>query len=657
MNADEESQAVKVLTDRIASLEASLTDSRTGVRLSALFDGLFEGVQIIDFDYRYVYLNTAAARHGRIPADELIGRTMSEGFPGIEDSQMFDHVVRCMEERTAVHMCNEFHYDSGDVGWFDLRMNPVPMGVIIFSVDVTERVRTERALRDANEHLRITLECMSEAVVTTDTHGCITDMNPAAEALTGWSLSESKGEPAEDIVQLLDQDSRLPIRHLTDKILENRRRFSLANGTLLRIRSGEAIPIVNGGAPLRNDDGSIRGTVMVIKDMQEEQRLMAMLHQAQKMEAIGRLTGGIAHDFNNILMVISGYATLADQQASGQAPLSKHISEIRTSANRAAEITRQLLTFSRKKVMNKTVLNMNAILEGMHDMLCLALGEQIELQLQLDPNLSMTRSDEVHIEQVVMNLAVNARDAMPDGGLLTISTSNIDVDEVPVPAAEDQLASPYIKMTVRDTGSGMDDSTLSRIFEPFYTSKSPDQGTGLGLSTVYNIIDQCGGVISVNSVIDQGTCFEIFLPCVAEPATVPSRPEHLLTPAVNNETVLVVDDDSSVLTLLVTVLEDAGFNVCSAANGKEALEQYRQHSDNIDLLLTDVILPGMNGRQIASAIHEQDPQLPVIYISGYTDDDQIKRELLKAEAELVLKPIEVNALIEKICTVLARHNN
>jgi two-component system cell cycle sensor histidine kinase/response regulator CckA len=620
--------------------------------LGPLFDAMFEGVQIIDFEWRYLYLNNAAAEHGRRPRHELIGRTMMDVYPGIEQTEMFSLLRRCLTERTPQHMVNAFTYPDGQTAWFDLRIDPVPMGVLVLSVDVSERRATIEALRRSREDLVTTLQCMADGVITTDVAGRVTGMNPVAETLIGWSEDDARGHPLDQLVRFLNQKTGEPVEHPVEKVLREGLRIGLANDTVLVSRDGRRTPIASSGAPLRDAAGAIRGVVLVLKDMKEEYELTAQLQQAQKMEAIGRLAGGVAHDFNNLLTVISGYSELVLQSMTEDAPFRAELEEIHHAGAQAASLTRQLLAFSRRQVLQPEVLDVNEIVARMDKILRRLIGEDIDVVTRLRPRLDLVLADHGQIEQIIMNLVVNARDAMPRGGRLTLETANVELDQAYAATHPDAHPGPHVMIAVSDTGSGMDPETLRRIFEPFFTTKERGKGTGLGLSTVYGIVKQSGGNVWVYSEVGHGTTFKIYLPR-AEAAAPASRVAAAGLPARAGETVLVVEDQAAVRGLITSVLERGGYTVLAAADPDAAVALATQHDGNLHLLLTDVVLPGTGGRELARRILEVRPGPKVVFMSGYTDDAIVHHGVLEPGTAFIEKPIVADTLLTKMREFLA----
>jgi PAS domain S-box-containing protein len=399
-------------------------------------------------------------------------------------------------------------------------------------------------------------------------------------------------------------------------------------------------------------DGKAVRLVGTTQDITGLRSLEEQLRHSQKLEAVGRLAGGIAHDFNNLLTAINGYCDLILDDLGAQDPLRSDLLEIRKAGERAATLTRQLLAFSRKQVLEPRVINLNSIVQGMDNMLRRLLGEDIKLHMHFQPNLGLVKADPGQLEQVILNLAVNARDAMPKGGELTIETSNAVLDEDYARTHEAVVPGLYSLLAVSDTGCGMDSETQAHLFEPFFTTKDPGKGTGLGLSMVYGIVKQSGGSIWVYSEPNQGSTFKIYLPALQEtrePDAGQEPPEKL---AKGSETVLIVEDESAVRSFTRMVLQRSGYQVIEAANGEEALSLSRGYPSEIQLLVTDMVMPGMGGRQVAEALESQRPAMRVLYLSGYTENAIAQRGTLGAELPFLQKPFTMEALLRKVRQVL-----
>ena len=381
-------------------------------------------------------------------------------------------------------------------------------------------------------------------------------------------------------------------------------------------------------------------------------QLEAQFRQAQKMESVGQLASGIAHDFNNLLTVINGMSDLVLEQVSSDDPVPADVQEIHRAGERAAALTRQLLAFSRQQILEPRVLSLNTVVAGMESLLRRLLGEDIDLVVGPTRDLRHVKADPGQVEQVISNLAVNARDAMPHGGRLTIETQNVEIDEddarqhgVAVPLG------PYVMLSVADSGVGMDEATRARIFEPFFTTKGPGKGTGLGLSTVYGIVQQSHGFIRVDSEVGQGTSFKIYLPQVTE-AGGTDRLEPTVVSSSGTETILLVEDNAGLRKLATRLLEPAGYTVLGAATGEEALRLLEGHEKNVHLLLSDVVMPGMSGRQLAEQLAQTRPGMKVLYMSGYTGDTIVRHGVLEAQVSFLNKPFTAAALLRKIREVL-----
>jgi nitrogen-specific signal transduction histidine kinase len=399
------------------------------------------------------------------------------------------------------------------------------------------------------------------------------------------------------------------------------------------------------------DDPAHPGVAFVL-DITERKQLQQQLIQSQKMEAVGRLAGGVAHDFNNLLTAIFGYAELLTEELPEGSPARKDVEEIRKASERAASLTRQLLAFSRQQVLQPVVLSVNDLVEDVEKMLRRLIGADVELRTALAPDAGNVRADPGQLEQVILNLAVNARDAMPTGGKLTIETQNAELSEMYAEAHQPVVPGAYVMLAVSDTGVGMDAKTQGRIFEPFFTTKGKNKGTGLGLSTVYGIVKQSGGYIWTYSEPGHGTTFKVYLPHVdapVEPAVRPPDPGGALA---GTETVLLAEDDELLRPLARGLLEKLGYTVLDAGTAAEALTLARAHEGPIHLLIADVVMPGESGRLLARRLAELRPDLRVLYTSGYTDEAIVHHGMLEPGLNYLQKPFTPAALAGKVREVL-----
>ena len=388
--------------------------------------------------------------------------------------------------------------------------------------------------------------------------------------------------------------------------------------------------------------------------IEREQAKEEQLRQSQKMEAVGKLAGGIAHDFNNLLTAITGYSDLTLRDLDIDSPFYAKVTEIKKAGDRAASLTRQLLAFSRRQILQPKVLDLNLVIPDVEKMLRRLIGEDVVLRTVLDPALGQVKADPGQIEQILMNLCVNARDAMPNGGRLTIETGNVSLQQSYRNQQVSLRAGHYVMLSVSDNGCGMDAGVQARIFEPFFTTKEPGKGTGLGLSTVYGIVKQSEGTIWAYSEVGKGTTFKIYLPRVDEVTNVQDHSRESRLGPRGHETVLVVEDEDIVRALCTEILEKYGYHVLAAANGHDGVRVCEEFTGAIDLLITDVVMPGMSGRELAERLASVRPETCVLYMSGFTDDAIVRHGVLDDGVDFIQKPFSPNTLAIKVREVLDR---
>lgn len=425
-----------------------------------------------------------------------------------------------------------------------------------------------------------------------------------------------------------------------------------AGETALLAEDGREIPVSQVIVAHKTAEGEVRFLSTIMRDLSERRKLEERLHQSQKLEAFGQLAGGVAHDFNNLLTVIIGYCEYLSDDADLSGQNQEMVQEIRKAGDRATTLTRQLLAFSRRQVLQPKVLNLNEIIAETSKMLERLIGEDIEMTTLLCSTLWPVKVDAGQAQQVLMNLAVNARDAMPEGGKLTIETSNVELEETYCDSNPDVKPGDYVAISVSDTGCGMDEKTKARIFEPFFTTKAPGKGTGLGLATVFGVVKQSGGHVTVYSEPDNGTVFRIYLPKVADAADAPSSLKLKAGPVRGTETVLVVEDADLLRDLACRILRSHGYQVLQARNGCEALTICEQQNGRIHLVLTDLVMPEMSGRQLAEHLRNSRPDIKVLLMSGYTDDSVVRRGILEADTDFIQKPFSPPALCSKVREIL-----
>jgi PAS domain S-box-containing protein len=515
--------------------------------------------------------------------------------------------------------------------------------VVATARNITDRRRAEAELRLQGA----ALNAAANAIVITERDGRIVWANSAFTALSGYSVEEAVGRNPRDLVKSGAHDQAF-YRSLWDTILAGKVwRGEMTN----RRKDGSHYPEELTITPVPNAHGEITHFIAVKTDLTEENRLKAQFLQSQKMEGVGQLAGGIAHDFNNLLTVINGAAAFAATDLKEDNPLQEDLRMIQQAGEQAAALTRQLLAFSRRQIMTLEVVDLNALVANLQSMLQRLIGEDIELVVVPAQGLGSVRADRAQVEQVVLNLAINARDAMPRGGTLTIETRDVELDEAHAARHATVEPGPHVMLTVSDTGVGMDETTRLRIFEPFFTTKEMGRGTGLGLSTVYGIVKQSRGSIWVYSEPGKGTSFKVYFPRI-EAAARKDRPARSPAPVRGTGTILVVEDDAAILRLAHRILGAAGYTVLTARNGGEALLLLERHVGPVDLMLTDVVMPEMGGPELAERLARSHPEMKVLFSSGYTDDTVLRHGVLASTAHFIAKPYSPAGLTHRVREVL-----
>ncbi len=512
-----------------------------------------------------------------------------------------------------------------------------------------EREEALEGLRRSERLFHDLFESAPDATVIVDAQGVIRAANHQAEKLFGYEREELNGRAAEVLVP---PAARPGYRQIREQFVESPvpRLMGAGQQNLLALRKdGSTFPIEISLSPMTTEPGVV---IAAIRDITDRRRLEEHLRQVQKMEAVGRLAGGVAHDFNNILGVILGQSQIMLRGVPPNHPMRARLEQVLSASERAAGLTRQLLAFSRKQVFETRVLDLNGIVEGLKSMLGRLLGEDIELTFRRGEPLGRISADPTQIEQILMNLAVNARDAMPDGGRLAIETCNAEMDEDYARVHAGAAKGRYVCLSVSDTGHGMTREVQARIFEPFFTTKEPGKGTGLGLATVYGIVKQSEGFVYLYSEPARGTTFKIYLPRVEAEVDKPMEPAPPATGG-GTETVLLVEDEASLRELIGELLEANGYKVLAAENPEQAVVTAERHDGVIHLLLTDVVMPVMNGRELALRVKERRPDIRVLYMSGYTEDTIAHRGVLEAGALLISKPFTQESLSRKMREALA----
>jgi len=523
----------------------------------------------------------------------------------------------------------------------------VPEKLVVVSRDITLRKAAVEALRRSEASFRSVVEDAPYGIYRAGLSGELLQINPALQNMLGYASQDEllRCNLSTDIF-------RDPAEYERLKDLLNRAEDFKNVEVGWKRNDGAHITVQCSGRPVKDENGAIAYFELFAEDVTQRRILERQLRMASKMEAIGRLSGGIAHDFNNLLGVIIGYSQVLKGSLGQSNPLYEHAEEVEKAGRRAASLTRQLLAFSRQQVLEPTILNLNTLVADTEKMLHRLIGEDIVLSASFDEGLGRVKADPGQVEQIIMNLVVNARDAMPQGGKLTIATSNAEMDAIFVRDHPGSKIGSYVMLTVADTGCGMDAETQAHIFEPFFTTKERGKGTGLGLSTVYGVVKQSGGYVWVDSEPGKGASFKIYLPRFEEAVNAPEASAASPEATRGTETVLLVEDSEPLRKLAHRFLENNGYRVVAAANGEEALQTAVQEREPIQLLLTDVVMPGMNGRVLASHLVLRQPGMKVLYMSGYTDSFISGHGVLEPGTYLLHKPFTEETLMRKVREVL-----
>ncbi len=610
----------------------------SGERYRSLFERLPVGLYRSTPDGRLLDANPAlVALLGYPDRESLLAQPVEAFYASAEDRAAWLETLDRDGVAPAFEIRNR-RYD-GALIWVRDSGGAVhgPDGSILFYEGVLEDVT---ARREAEEKIRFQanlLDMVGQAVVSLDMEGRVVSWNRGAERLYGWTRAEAVGRSAREVL-VPDEEG-----FAAEEVFARLRAGEAWSGEFrVRHRDGHSFPVMVTDTPVFDAEGRQVGVVGVSADLTERRQLEEQLRQSQKMEAVGRLAGGVAHDFNNLLTAIKGNTEILLADLPPASPLREELQEISRASDRAARLTRQLLAFSRRQVLQPRVLDLNATLAEMEKMLRRVIGEDVELVLSLDPELGYVEADPGQVEQVLVNLVVNAREAMPTGGRLEVATRS-------APAGE---SGGRVCMTVRDTGVGMDEATLARAFEPFFTTK--EEGSGLGLSTVYGIVEQSGGRVRVESAPGKGTAFHVHLPEARSAAPAPPPPAPAARAPRGAGSVLLVEDEDSVRLFTSRLLERGGYTVLQAGDAAAALELLHGEAAGVDLLLTDVVMPRMSGRVLAERALALRPGLRVLYMSGYTDDALARHGVLEEGVHLIEKPFAPEALLARVHEVLGR---
>ena len=635
-------------------------------RTQLILDSAVDGIITIDDRGIIASINPAGERMFGYPAAELVGRNVSILMPSPDRESHDGYLSRYLEtgRKKIIGIGREVTGQRRDGSTFplDLAVSEVFIGgqrTFMGTLrDVTERKEIEEALRHERDFAESLVETAQVIVLVLDVEARIVRFNRYFEEISGYSLAEVKGK--DWFATFLPAWDHPRIRRAFARALANMP--TIGNVNPIVTRSGEERQIEWYSKTLCDAGGEITGVLATGHDITERLELEEQFRQAQKLEAVGRLAGGVAHDFNTLLGSILGYGEMLLDRLDGNPSLRRPVEQIRRGAERGAALTRQLLAFSRRQVLKPEVLDLRSVVAEMDDMLCRLIGADFELEHRHDPELAPVKVDAGQIQQVIMNLVVNACDAMAGGGKIRIATENVDVDETHADRAAVLAPGRYVRILVSDTGCGMDEETRKQIFEPFFTTKEKGKGTGLGLSTVYGIIRQSGGGVAVDSRLDEGTTFKVYLLRSEEKITPASVEAPAAEPERGSETVMLVEDDEMFLDLLAEVLEANGYDVLPAGDPAAAMALSGAHPGEVDLLISDMVMPGMSGKELAARLADERPGMKVLLMSGYSDEALEERGVSSASGAsgpeqmrgFIQKPFSTKELVRKVRQSLAR---
>lgn len=609
------------------------------------FDAITDIVLLLDAESRIQRANRSAVELSGLEFSQILGRHWTQVFQGLDEPPSGYPgpflLESGKEKRGEIQDLRTGRIFEAAVTSLQEHDSDVK-GYVCVMRDITGRKRAEEALRHSEERYRNLFENANDLVYTTDLAGNFTSWNKMGERITGYTREEALQT---NLWQVVAPESVSEVRQGIERALAGETTGSSEIEVLAKDGNRFVLEV---GSQIVWKEGKPVGIQGIARNITDRKQLEGQFLQAQKMEAIGRLAGGVAHDFNNLLNVILGYATLLLDKLDADDLRRRFAEQIKRSGERATILTRQLLAFSRKQVLQLRVLDLNRLVADMEQLLKRLIGEDIAATTILDPDLGRVKADAGQFEQVIMNLVVNSKDAMPQGGKLTLQTANIELDEDYARCHAGVEPGPYVMLAVSDTGTGMDPEVQARIFEPFFTTKPPGKGTGLGLSTVYGIIKQSGGDIWVYSEPGRGTTFKIYMPRVQEVPEPLGLPPPTPGSLVGSETILLVEDEASLRELAREFLEPNGYRLLEAKDGLEAVEIAEHYEGPIHLLLTDVVMPGLSGRQLVERLEPLHPHMKVIYMSGYTDDAIVNHGGLTPGTAFIEKPFMRDTLLRKV---------
>ncbi|OGW26597.1 MAG: hypothetical protein A2X56_07790 [Nitrospirae bacterium GWC2_57_13] len=625
--------------------------------MSSLLDGIGEGVIVVDRNFAIRSVNTGFCKQVGLTGEDIIGKkchavSHHSNVPCHELGNGCDCSVHKCFDNGQHHRALHKHYDKDGRPLY-IETNAYPLtdtsGAVSSAIetlhDVTATIMLQDQFREVQERYRRLYENAPDMMHSVDANGVIVVCNETEERILGFAPGELAGRPLTDIVAPEDNDK------CAQKLTQLKSDDSFEGEMTLLARHGKRIPVYVSSRSIRDDQGNFVMSDTILRDITEKKQLEAQLLHSQKMEAIGLLAGGVAHDFNNILTAIIGYGNLALMKQNVDADTRQYIDQILESADRAAHLTHSLLAFSRKQIINPRPLKLGDVISRMHNLLSRIIGEDIELRIYPHDEEFPVLADPTQLEQVLMNLATNARDAMPDGGLLLIEIQPVELTEEYVRTHAFAKPGRYMLLSVTDTGHGMEEYLKEKIFEPFFSTKDIGKGTGLGLSMVYGIVKQHNGYINVYSEPGKGTTFKIYLPLI-EGELAPPELRPPVEVVGGTETILLAEDDPAVRNLAATLLRAQGYKVIIAEDGEEAVARFRENQKAISLVVLDVVMPKKSGKTAYDEINLIRPGQKALFVSGYTSNLIHKKGILEEGREFISKPFTPSSFLQKVRAVL-----
>ncbi len=625
--------------------QAEENERESNQKFEVLFDSSPSATFVWEFhdgDFTLVAVNKAAQKLTENRAKDYVGLQAKKIYADLPIIR--EKLSECYTEQKTVEF--EYYYKNrfkGEYNWILFRITFVDAYHVILYVD---NISNRKNAQEKIEFQAKLLNSIGQSVIATDKDGLVIYWNKIAEQIFGWSAEEALGK---NIPYIMSEDVSEADR-IMKKIISGQ---SWSGEFTVKRKDGKIIPLFVTDTPIYDEDGNLTGVIGVSVDISQQKEMQVQLQLAQKMESVGRLAGGVAHDFNNMLGVILGYSELLLEQVDDEPVNYRALQGIQEAARRSADLTRQLLAFARKQTVAPRVLELNQTMEAMLTMLQRLIGEDIELLWRPGATPAMVKIDPTQVDQILVNLCVNARDAIDGTGTISIATSEVFLDTQFCASQTDCAPGPYITLTVRDTGCGMDQEAQANIFEPFFTTKDTNKGTGLGLATVFGIVKQNNGFITVDSELGKGSTFAIYLPMYTGSVDQPTVDDEIIHTEPVSETILLVEDEEMILQMTTLILEDLGYHVLGASRPEEAITIAAHFEGTIHLLITDIIMPEMNGRDLKNKLLEIMPDIKILYMSGYTADVISEHGILDEKIQFIQKPFDVKSLAEKVREVLS----